>query len=158
TSSTWLVLTATSGTDSGTGSAFGVSASAANLPPGTYTGSITITATDNTGSAVGSGQSVAVTLTVTGFTISGTVLACADQTCATPLPLAEATVTIMSGSTTVATTTADPSGAYSISNMAQGSYTITVAGSDASNTHYVGSLALTLTGNALNTTLQAFPG
>ena len=151
-------LTATSGTDSGTGSTFGVNASAANVSPGTYTGTITITATDSSGSAVGSAQSVAVTLTVTGFTISGTVIACADQTCATPQPLAGATVTVMSGSTTVATTTADPSGNYSFSNMAQGSYTITVAGYDASNTHYVGSLSLTLTGNALNTTIQALPG
>ena len=56
------------------------------------------------------------------------------------------------------TVTADASGTYSISNMALGSYTITVAGSDASNMHYVGSLALTLTGNALNTTIKAFPG
>ena len=157
-SSAWLVLPTLSGTDGGSGSTFGVNVTAASLVPGTYSGTITITATDSTGSAVGSGQSVAVTLTVTGFTISGTVLACADQTCATPLPLAEATVTVTSGSTTVATTTADASGTYSISNMALGSYTITVAGSDASNMHYVGSLALTLTGNALNTTLQAFPG
>src|SRR6266699_6745121 len=158
TSNAWLMLTATSGTDSGAGSTFGVNASAVNVLPGTYTGTITITATDSTGSAVGSAQSVAVTLTVTGFTISGTVIACADQTCATPLPLAGATVMIISGSTMVATTTADASGTYSISNLALGSYTITVAGSDASNTHYVGSLALTLTGNALNTTLQALPG
>ncbi len=158
TSSPWLALTATSGTDSGTGSTFGVNASAVNELPGTYTGTITITATDSTGSVVGSAQSVAVTLTEKGFTISGTVLACADQTCATPLPLAGATVTVTSGSTTVATTTADASGNYRFSNMALGSYTITVAGSDASNTHYVGSLALTLTGNASNTTIQALPG
>ncbi len=158
TSSPWLALTATSGTDSGTGSTFGVNASAVNELPGTYTGTITITATDSTGSVVGSAQSVAVTLTEKGFTISGTVIACADQTCATPLPLAGATVTVTSGSTTVATTTADASGNYRFSNMALGSYTITVAGSDASNTHYVGSLALTLTGNASNTTIQALPG
>ncbi len=158
TSNAWLVLTATSGTDSGAGSSFGVNATAANLPPGTYPGIITITATDSTGSAVGSAQSVAVTLTVTGFTISGTVMACADQTCATPQPLAGATVTVKSGSTTVATTTADASGNYSFSNMPLGNYTINVAGSDASNTHYVGSLSLTLTGNASNTTIQALSG
>src|SRR6266571_2294277 len=121
-SSAWLVLPTPSGTDGGSGSTFGVNVTAASLVPGTYSGTITITATDSTGSAVGGRQSVAVTLTVTGFTISGTVLACADQTCATPLPLAEATVTVTSGSTTVATTTADASGTYSISNMALGSY------------------------------------
>ncbi len=157
TSSPWLTLTATSGTDSGTGSTFGVNATTANMVPGTYTGTITITATDSTGAAVGSPQSVAVTLTVTGFTINGTVIACADQTCATPQPLVGATVTVLSGSTTVATTTADASGNYTFTNIPLGSYTITVAGSDASNTHYVGSLPLTLTGNASNTTIQALP-
>jgi hypothetical protein len=158
TGNTWLALTAPSGTDSGTGSSVGVNASAANLLPGTYTGAITITATDSTGSAVGSAQSVAVALKVTGFTISGTVIACPNQTCATPQPLAGATVTVISGSTTVATTTADASGTYGFTNMALGSYTITVAGYDASNTHYVGSLALTPTGNVFNTTIQALPG
>jgi hypothetical protein len=158
TSSSWLALTAISGMDNGTGSSFGVTASAANVLPGTYTGTITITATDNTGSMVGSTQSVAVTLTVTGFTINGIVLACADQTCATPQALAGATVIVMNGSTTVATTTADASGNYSFSNIPLGSYTITAAGYDASNTHYTGSLPLTLTGNASGTTIQALPG
>jgi len=158
TSSQWLVLTAASGTDSGTGSLFGVNASAVNLLSGTYTGTITIVATDSTGSVVGNTQSVTVTLTVTGFTISGTVLACADQTCASSQPLAGATVTVMSGSTTVATTAANASGNYSFSNIPMGSYTITASGYDASNTHYMGNLLLTLTGDAPNTTIQALPG
>ena len=38
TSSSWLALTATSGVDSGTGSSFGVTASAVNEVPGKYTG------------------------------------------------------------------------------------------------------------------------
>ena len=94
----------------------------------------------------------------TGFTISGTVLACADQTCASSQPLAGATVTVMSGSTTVATTAANASGNYSFSNIPMGSYTITASGYDASNTHYMGNLLLTLTGDAPNTTIQALPG
>jgi Viral BACON domain/Carboxypeptidase regulatory-like domain len=158
TSSSWLALTASSGTDSGTGSSFGVNASAVNLLPGTYNGTITIKATDSTGSVVGNTQSVAVTLTVTSFTISGTVIACTDQTCVSSQPLAEATVMVISGSTTVATTTANASGNYSFSNIPLGSYTITAAGYDASNTHYMGSLMLTLTGDAPNTTIQAPPG
>jgi Carboxypeptidase regulatory-like domain len=81
-----------------------------------------------------------------------------DQTCATPQALAGATVTVMNGSATVASTTADASGTYSFSNIPLGSYTITVAGYDAGNTHYVGSLSLTLTGNASGTTIQALPG
>jgi len=158
TSSSWLTLTATSGMDGGSGIAFGVTASAMNEVPGTYTGTINVTATDSTGSAVGSPQSVTVTLTVTGFTINGTVLACADQTCASPQALAGATVTLVSGNTTVATTTADASGNYSFINIPLGSYTINVEGYDASNTHYTGSLSITLTGNASNTIIQALPG
>jgi len=153
----WITLITTSGTDSGAGIAFGVNASATNIQPGSYTGTISITATDSTGSAVGSAQSVTVSLTVTGFTISGNVVACADQTCATPHPLAGATVTVSSGSTTLATTTADGSGNYSFTNIPLGSYTITVAGTDTSNTSYTGSLSLAVTGNELNKTIQAFP-
>jgi hypothetical protein len=158
TSSAWLALTATSGTDTGAGSSFGVNASAVSILPGIYTGTITITATDSAGAAVGSAQSVAVQLTVTGFTISGTVLACATSTCTTPPALPGATVTLLSGSTTIATITADSSGNYSFTNIPLGSYTITAAGYDASNTHYTGTLTLTLIGNALNTTIQTFPG
>jgi Carboxypeptidase regulatory-like domain/Viral BACON domain len=158
TSSAWLALTAASGTDGGAASSFGVNVSAVNVLPGTYTGTITITATDSTGSAVGNAQSVAVTLTVTGFSISGTVLACADSTCASPPALAGATVTISSGSTTVATTTSDASGNYNFSNIPLGTYTITAAGYDGSNTHHVGSISLTLTGNTSNITIQAPPG
>jgi hypothetical protein len=64
----------------------------------------------------------------------------------------------MNGSTTVATTTADPSGNYSFSNIALGTYTINVAGYDASNTHYVGTVNVTVTGDTSNITIQAFPG
>jgi len=158
TSSTWLALTATSGTDAGAGSSFGVNASAVSIPPGTYPGTITITATDSAGAAVGSAQSVAVQLTVTGFTISGTVLACPVANCATPQALAGATVTVMNGSTMVASTTADASGNYSFSNIPLGNYTITAAGLDASNTHYTGSLSLPLIGNAPGTNISVLPG
>jgi Viral BACON domain len=161
-SNTWLVLSSTSGTDGGSGSVLGVNVNAATLVPGTYTGTITITATDSTGATVvGSPQTVGVTLTVTGYTISGTVFACPGSTpptCTAPQALPGAAVTLMSGSTTVATTTADASGNYAFSNIALGTYTINVAGYDASNTHYIRNLPLTLTGNALNTTIQAFPG
>ncbi|HEY6286607.1 MAG TPA: hypothetical protein VIX20_13165 [Ktedonobacteraceae bacterium] len=162
TGNAWLVLTATSGTDSGAGSSFGVNASAVNVPPGTYTGTITITATDSTGSAVGSAQSVTVTLKVTGFTLSGSVVACPGSippTCTTPQALPGATVTLLSGSNTVATTTANASGNYSFSGIASGTYTISAAGNDASNNPYVGTTSpLTLTGNMSNVTIQAFPG
>jgi hypothetical protein len=157
----WLTQTAGSGTIGGNwqSGSLGVTANITDLGVGTYSTTVTIVASDANGITVQGGtQTFTVTLTVTGFTINGTVFACADQTCATPHALAGATVTVWNGSTTVATTTADSSGKYSFSNMPLGRYTITVAGYDASNTHYVGSLSLTLTDNAPGTTIQVFPG
>src|SRR5207249_5931324 len=52
TSSAWLLLPHSSGTDSGSGSSFGVKATATHVLPGTYTGTITITATDSSGATV----------------------------------------------------------------------------------------------------------
>jgi len=157
-SSTWLVLSGTSGSDSGSGSNLGVNVNAANLTPGMYTGQITVTATDSTGALVlGSPQTITVSLTVTGFTISGSVVACADLACATPQPLPGATVTLMGGSTLL-TTNADASGNYSFSNVALGTYAISVAGTDASNTHYVGNATLTVSGNTSNFAIQVYPG
>jgi hypothetical protein len=67
TNSAWLVLLASSGTDGGSGRTFGVNVTAASLVTGqSYTGTITITATDSAGVTVsGSGQTINVTLTVT---------------------------------------------------------------------------------------------
>jgi hypothetical protein len=154
-SSSWLVLSAPSGTDSGSGSSLGVNVTAATLLPGTYSGTVTIAATDSAG-AVLSPQTITVSLTVTA-TVSGTVIACADQTCATSQLLAGATVTLLSGSNTVATTTADASANYSFTGIAAGSYTINVSGLDATNVHYVGSASVTVTGN-ISITIKAFPG
>jgi hypothetical protein len=53
---------------------------------------------------------------VTTFTVSGTISGTGGNA---------ATVTLTSGTTTVATTTASPAGAYSFSNVANGSYTVT---------------------------------
>jgi hypothetical protein len=161
-SSSWLVLSAKSGTDSsGSGSVLGVNVNATTLLPGNYSGTITIAATDTTGAPVsGSGQTVTVTLTVTA-TLSGSVVACPGSIppiCTTPQALPGATVTLMSGSTTVATTTADASGNYSFSGIAFGLYAISAAGYDASKNHYVGTASLTLKGNTSNVTIQAFPG
>jgi hypothetical protein len=64
----WVVLSATTGTDSGIGSTLGVSIDPTGFPPGTYSypGIITITATDSTGATIsGSGQTISLTLTVT---------------------------------------------------------------------------------------------
>ena len=67
-------------------------------------------------------------------------------------------MTLTSGTTTIATTTADASGNYTFSNVAPGSYTISASGTEANNVHYVGSTALTVSGNVQNLTVQVFPG
>jgi hypothetical protein len=159
-SSSWLFPTA-SGTDSGGGSTLAVNVNPTSMIPGSYSGLITITATDSSNVAVsGSPKTITVSLTVTGFTISGSVVGCAgpDPSCATSVPLPGATVALMSGTTTIATTVADASGNYSFSGIALGPYTISVGGTDASNTHYVGSATLTVSGNTPGFTIQAFPG
>ncbi len=69
----WLVLSATSGTDQGSGSSLGVSINAAQLTAGTYTGTVTLLATDKSGAAiVGSPKTVAVSVMVTGATSTPT--------------------------------------------------------------------------------------
>ncbi len=158
-SSTWLVLVTTSGTDSGSGITLEVNVNAANVTTGAYTGTITIAATDSAGAVI-SPQSINVSLTVTGYTISGNVVACPGSTpptCLASQALPGATVTLMSGNATVATTTADSSGNYAFSNIPLGAYIINVAGYDASNIHYVGSSPVTVTGN-ISINIQVFPG
>jgi len=63
----WLVFSALSGTDQGSGSSLGVSINAAKLTPGSYTGTITLSAIDKSGAAIaGSPKTTAVSVTVTG--------------------------------------------------------------------------------------------
>jgi Viral BACON domain len=155
---TWLVLSPASGTDSGGGSTLSVNVTAASLVPGTYTGHITIAAIDSTGAVVGgSPQTIAVTLTVTGFTVSGSVVVCSGPApaCTTSQPLPGATVTLMSGSTPVATVTADAAGNYSFANVALGSYTLAASGTDSGGTH-TGSAAVTVQGNTTGVIIQTF--
>jgi Viral BACON domain/Carboxypeptidase regulatory-like domain len=154
---TWLVLAAASGTDSGGGSTLSVNVTIASLVPGTYTGYITIAATDGTSAAVvGSPQAIAVTLTVTGFTVSGSVVVCSGPApaCTTSQPLPGATVTLTSGSTTV-TVTADAAGNYSFANVALGSYTLSASGTESNGTH-TGSAPITVLGNTTGVIIQTF--
>jgi hypothetical protein len=161
-SSSWLVLSTTSGSDSGSGSTLGgVNVNATSLTTGTYNGTITIAATDSSGATVsGSGQTISVSLKVTA-TLSGSVVACPGSTpptCTAPQPLPGAMITLMRGNTTVAMTKADASGNYSFSGLGSGTYTISAAGFDASNNHFIGTTSLPLTGNMSNVMIQAFPG
>jgi hypothetical protein len=106
--------------------------------------------------------SVSLRVTTPTFSVSGTVLACTGPSPACPppqsQPLPGATVTLVNGAVTVATTTADTAGNFSFSGIAAGTYSITASGSDASNTHYTGSATLPVTGNTTGFTLQVFPG
>ena len=161
-SSSWLVLSTTSGSDSGSGSTLGgVNVNATGLIPGNYTGTITIAATDSSGATVsGSGQTISVSLKVTA-TLSGSVVACPGSTpptCTAPQPLPGAMITLTRGNTTVAMTKADASGNYSFSGLGPGTYTISAAGFDASNNHFRGTTSLPLTGNMSSVMIQAFPG
>jgi Viral BACON domain len=144
----WLVLGATSGSDSGAGSSVGVSANASGMQPGSYSGTVTLSATGSGGTPVqGGSQTVAVALTVTGFTINGTVNACADSTCSSPSPLAGANVTLTDSAGTQHTTTADGSGNYSFSNIMLGSTTIAASGNNDTSTNYSASSSINVSGN-----------
>jgi len=159
-SSSWLVLSPTSGTDNGNGGTIGVSVNASALQPGVYTGYITVSATSSGGAIVqGSPQTIPVTLTVTGFTISGTVIACSDTSCTTSTTLPNASLILQNSSgTQVASTVADASGSYSFSNLATGTYTLIASGTDSGGTHYTTTITLVVTGNQANFNVKAYPG
>lgn len=65
-SSTWLATTPSSGSDRGSGSTVTASVTSTSMAPGTYTGQITVSATDSNGVVVqGTPQTIPVTLTIT---------------------------------------------------------------------------------------------
>ena len=161
-SSSWLVLSATSGVfiGAGAGSILGVNVHSTGMVPGTYHGRIIISAVDNNSIALsGSPQAISVSLTVTGYTVSGSVVTCSGPapSCPAPLPLPGARVRLMNGSKMVGAVTADASGHFSFSNIALGSYTILASGFNASKIHYVGVANVTVSGNT-SVTVQVFPG
>ncbi len=122
----WLSI---GSSNSGTGNAtVSVSVNPQGLAPGTYKGKITVSASDNSGTMlVNSPQTINVSLVVTGYTLSGTVMACPAGVCATPLP--GATVTLTNSANKSVNATANSSGNYSFGNLATGTYTLTASGS-----------------------------
>jgi hypothetical protein len=142
--SSWL--SASAGSDQGSGGSIQVSVNPSGLPPGVYNSQLTLTASGG-GAVQNNVQVVPVTLIVNGYTISGSVEACADSSCASPTPLAGATVTLYAGTTQVARTTADSAGNYSFANVPLGSYTLTATGSDSQGKQYTGSASVTISGN-----------
>lgn len=156
-SNTWLTLSPTSGADNGS---VLVGVNPTSLLAGSYSGTLTISAIGSGGTAVqGSPIVVAISLAVTlpNFSVSGQVLACSDSTCATPVPLAGATVTLLNGTTTVAAVTADSSGKFSFATVPLGtSYTLSVTGTDGTGKTYTGTLTLSVTAPLTNVVVQAF--
>ena len=154
-SSGWLTIgPPTSGTGSATVS---VSVNPTGLLPGTYAGKITVTAVGNGGAVVlNSPQTVNVTLVITGYSLSGTVMACSDNNCTTPKPLPGAALALLNNSTNqTINITADSSGNYSFSNLALGAYTLTATGSDGTY-NYLGTANLNITGNQSNYIIDTF--
>jgi hypothetical protein len=155
-SSSWLVVGPPA---SGAGGAtVSVSVNAQSLTPGTYSGAITVSATGNGGAVVqNSPQTVNVTLTVTGYTFNGTIIACSDISCTTSKPLPGSFLSLLNGSTNqTVSVTADGSANFSLSNLALASYTLTVTGTDGT-LNYLGTVSINLTGDTLNFTVDVYP-
>lgn len=159
-SKAWLSISPTSGSDNGAGASINVGISSTNMNLGTYTGSITLTATDSNGAPVqGSPQTITVTLTITGFSISGTVMACTSNPCisSNPLPGATLILTANSSGTQLGIAVADGSGNYVFNdNIPSGSYTIAASG-NVGPTIYNGNISINVMGNLTNVIVDVYP-
>lgn len=157
-SSSWLSLSATAGTDTGSNSAITLNASASQLSPGTYTGQITVSANNNGMVLQNSPQVVKVTLQVSGYNISGTALACngPTPTCTTSQGLAGANISLVnSDNVTIATVTADSAGNFTLTNVPPGNYTISVSGS-INAVNYSGTVTVTVNSSLTSVSIQTF--
>ena len=153
----WLVTTAPA-SDGGSGSALQVSVNATGLAPGTYSAAITITASDTNNTAVSGSLAINVSLTITTPTVSGTVLACTGApACLSPdQPIPGATVTVLSGTTTVATITADASGNYTMNTVPVGMYTLNVSGTLQGANYSAHGIPLDITGDIAGLNVNAY--
>lgn len=157
-STNWLTLSAASGTDNGSGSVLSVNVNAGNLQPGTYKGTITITAVDSSSAILQSSpQKISVTFVVSGVSVSGTVFACVDQTCATPKPLVGAVVSLVNSvGVTLLSVTADASGNYTFVGVVLGSYSLNAAGSNATGVLYSGNATINVIGPLSGTSINTY--
>ena len=103
-------------------------------------------------------QTVAVTFIVTGYTVSGTALACngPSPTCTTSQGLGGATVALInSSSSTFETVTADSSGNFTLTNVPPGTYTISVSGSS-NSVSYSGTVTITVSATTTGVSVSTF--
>jgi len=152
----WLVLGPPA---SGAGSAtIPIGANPQSLSPGTYSGTITVSASGNGGAIVqNSPQTVNITLRVTGHTFSGSVIACSDGSCTSSKPLPGSNLSLLNNSTNQASSVnADGSGNFSFANLAQDPYTLTVTGTDGT-INYLGTVSFNLTGDKLSFPVNVYP-
>lgn len=156
-SSAWLGLAPSTGTDSGGGGSVTVSAFAGGLAPGSYTGSVTIAASNNGIVLKGSPQTVTVTFLISAFTVSGSVVACGGPApdCTSSSALAGATVSLMSGTTTIATVTADTAGNFTFANVPLGTYTVSAQGA-VGVTSYTGTTTVPVAATVNGVVVQTF--
>lgn len=152
----WLVLGPPA---SGAGSAtVPVGVNPQNLSPGIYSGTITVSASGN-GQAIvqNSPQTVNISLMVTGYTFSGSVVACLDSGCTSNKPLPGSSLSLLNNSTNqTIIVTADGSGNFSFANLALDTYTLTINGSDGV-VNYLGTVSFNLTGDRLSVPVDVFP-
>ncbi|HLH62324.1 MAG TPA: carboxypeptidase regulatory-like domain-containing protein [Ktedonobacteraceae bacterium] len=158
-STAWLSFTPISGSDGGSGSQVTVTISSTSMAPGTYTGQITVSATDNNGVSVQGSYVVTVQLTITAG-ISGTIFACAGPPplCPNPQPLAGATVTLISNGNAIQTVLSDSSGNYAFTQVAPGLYTITISGTQGGMQYSGVSSSIQVSGNISGFNIDVFSG
>ncbi len=157
--SSWLVLSPLSGSSgSGSGGTLAVSADATQTVPGTYTGSLTISATGSGGAIVQSSPlTVTVSLLVTGSSLNGIAYTCGANPCGTQTVPTSATLTLSDSSgRAIATTSTDANGAFSFANVPNGTYTLSGTGIDGAAATYSGNVSVTVAGAAVSVTLDLY--
>ncbi|BCL82772.1 carboxypeptidase regulatory-like domain-containing protein [Ktedonobacteria bacterium brp13] len=125
--SNWLDLVSTAGSDSGSGSNLMYQVDATGLIPGSYSGTISFSASDASNTALQSTVTIPVQLVVTGFNVGGSVSSCDMNNNCTPVPGATITLTGSVGTPAVTVSAAD--GTFQFTNVANGSYVLSASNS-----------------------------
>jgi len=141
--SNWLDLVPTAGSDSGSGSNLMYQVDATGLIPGSYSGTISFSASDASNTALQLTIAIPVQLVVTGFNVGGSVSSCDMNNNCTPVPGATITLTGSVGTPATAVSAAD--GTFQFTNVANGSYVLTASNSTTTYPVIVSSGSTTVT-------------